>query len=65
MSELSLLKARSGLTIRDLAEITGINRNRVSRLLAGKGRPRPLELMCLRVVMLLVIHHPDWDLRDG
>ena len=45
------LRQQSGLSIRDLAVRTGLNRNRVHRILAGKGRPRPRELALLRAAM--------------
>ena len=38
------LRLRSGLTIRDLADRTGLNRSRVHRICVGKGRPRPRGL---------------------
>ena len=45
------LRLRSGLTIRDLADRTGLNRSRVHRICVGKGRPRPRELALLRAAM--------------
>ena len=45
------LRVQSGLSIRDLASRTGVNRNRVHRLVNGRGRPRPRELALLRAAM--------------
>ena len=45
------LRVQSGLSIRDLASRTGVNRNRVHRILSGKGRPRSREIAALRQAM--------------